>query len=251
MDNRHEIAVFENDELGKVRVFTRGDEPWFAAKDVTAILGYTNASKAITDHVDEEDKLNNESLSSLGQRGGWLINESGLYALILSSKLPTARKFKRWVTSEVLPSIRRHSAYLTDELLDRIEADKEIVSDITAKMVAERRSHEQTRKALSDALPKVEYFDAFVDMRDCTNIRATAKELEIPERIFCKFLMDKKLVYRAPSKNLMPYQKPFNAGFFIVRDYCRHNHKGCYTLFTAKGKDYIRRLWARENSKCA
>ena len=63
--------------------------------------------------------------------------------------------------------------------------------------------------------------------------------------------MDKKLVYRAPSKNLMPYQKPFNAGFFIVRDYCRQNHKGCYTLFTAKGKDYIRKLWARENSKCA
>ena len=80
-------------------------EPWFVAKDVCDVLGYTNASKAISDHVDSGDKLNNESLSSLGQRGGWLVNESGLYSLVLSSKLPTAKEFKRWVTHEVLPQI--------------------------------------------------------------------------------------------------------------------------------------------------
>ena len=83
-------------------------EPWLVAKDVCDVLGYTNASKAISDHVDSEDKLNNESLSSLGQRGGWLVNESCLYSLVLSSKLPTAKEFKRWVTHDVLPSIRKH-----------------------------------------------------------------------------------------------------------------------------------------------
>lgn len=91
-----ELQIFKNAEFGSIRTLQINGEPYFVGKDVAEILGYTNPSKALSDHVDEEDKLNNESLSSLGQRGGWLINESGLYSLILSSKLPTARRFKRW-----------------------------------------------------------------------------------------------------------------------------------------------------------
>ena len=90
-----EIQIFRNDRFGEVRTMVINGEPWFVGKDVAEVLGYQNASKALTDHVDDEDKLNNVSLSSLGQRGGWLINESGLYALILSSKLPQAKEFKR------------------------------------------------------------------------------------------------------------------------------------------------------------
>lgn len=108
-----EIQIFKNEQFGQIRMIMQGDEPWFVGKDVAEILGYTNPSKALADHVDEEDKLNNESLSSLGQRGGWLINESGLYSLILSSKLESAKAFKRWVTSEVLPSIRKHGEYIS------------------------------------------------------------------------------------------------------------------------------------------
>lgn len=107
----NELTIFKNEDFGEVRTILINDEPYFVGKDITEILGYQNASKAISDHVDEEDKLNNESLLSLGQRGGWLINESGLYSLILSSKLPSAKKFKRWVTSEVLLEIRRTGAY--------------------------------------------------------------------------------------------------------------------------------------------
>ncbi len=107
----NEIQIFNNSEFGEVRTLVVDNEPWFVGKDVTIILGYQNASKALNDHVDDEDKLNNESLSSLGQRGGWIINESGLYSLILSSKLPNAKKFKRWVTNEVLPSIRKNGSY--------------------------------------------------------------------------------------------------------------------------------------------
>lgn len=106
-----EIQIFANDQFGEVRTLNKDGEPWFVGKDIAEILGYTNPSKALADHVDDEDKLNNETLSSLGQRGGWLINESGLYSLILLSKLPTARAFKRWVTSEVLPAIRKHGEY--------------------------------------------------------------------------------------------------------------------------------------------
>ncbi len=107
-----EIQVFKNDRFGEVRTMVINGEPWFVGKDVAEVLGYQNASKALTDHVDDEDKLNNVSLSSLGQRGGWLINESGLYSLILSSKLPQAKEFKRWVTSEVLPQIRKMGGYI-------------------------------------------------------------------------------------------------------------------------------------------
>ena len=106
-----DLQVFTNERLGNVRVVQIKGQPYFVGKDVAEILGYANASKALLDHVDEEDKLNNETLSSLGQRGGWLINESGLYSLILSSKLRKAKEFKRWVTSEVLPSIRKTGGY--------------------------------------------------------------------------------------------------------------------------------------------
>lgn len=114
MDNQ--LQVFENEDFGEVRIVMQDKEPWFVGKDVARILGYQNASKALGDHVDAEDKLNNESLLSLGQRGGWLINESGLYSLVFASKLPAAKKFKHWVTSEVLPSIRKTGAYAVPKL---------------------------------------------------------------------------------------------------------------------------------------
>jgi len=96
---KNEIQVFSNPDFGEVRTTVQNGEPWFVGKDVATVLGYKNPSEALTDHVDEEDKLNSKTLSSLGQRGGWLINESGLYSLVLSSKLPTAKKFKRRVTA--------------------------------------------------------------------------------------------------------------------------------------------------------
>ena len=104
----NELKIFEHPDFGKIRTVTIDDEPYFVGKDIAGVLGYADLNKAIAMHVDEEDKLNDKTSSSLGQRGGWLINESGLYSLILGSKLPGAKKFKRWVTSEVLPSIRVH-----------------------------------------------------------------------------------------------------------------------------------------------
>lgn len=114
----NEIQIFRNEQFGQIRMLDKDGEPWFVGKDIAEVLGYSNPNEAISDHVDSEDKLNSKTLSSfninLGQRGGWLINESGLYSLILSSKLETARAFKRWVTSEVLPSIRKTGQYTVD-----------------------------------------------------------------------------------------------------------------------------------------
>ena len=107
----NDLRIFDSPEFGQVRTAMIGSEPYFAGKDVAEILGYADPNKAIAMHVDEDDKLNDKTASSLGQRGGWFINESGLYSLILSSKLPNAKKFKRWVTSEVLPAIRKTGTY--------------------------------------------------------------------------------------------------------------------------------------------
>ena len=110
----NELTVF-NYESSEVRTLEIDGEPWFVGKDVAEILGYSNTNEVIQEHIDTEDKLNSKTLLScdldLGQRGGWLINESGLYSLILSSKMPNAKKFKRWITSEVLPSLRKTGSY--------------------------------------------------------------------------------------------------------------------------------------------
>ena len=109
----NELKIFKNEEFGQIRMIMIDEEHYFVGKDVAEILGYTNPQKAIRDHVDEEDKTLNESFTVNGTKGV-LINESGLYSLILSSKLPTAKQFKRWVTSEVLPTIRKQGYYTAD-----------------------------------------------------------------------------------------------------------------------------------------
>ena len=123
------LQIFNSPEFGQVRTIQQNGEPWFVGKDVAEILGYTNPSKALVDHVDDEDKLNNDSLSSLGQRGGWLINESGLYSLILSSKMPKAKEFKRWVTSEVIPAIRKTGKY--EAMAQAVPINDEPATDFT------------------------------------------------------------------------------------------------------------------------
>ena len=128
-----QLQTFQNLEFGEIRSMTINGEPWFVGKDIAAALGYSNPSKALIDHVDDEDKLNNETLSSLGQRGGWLINESGMYSLVLSSKLEGAKRFKRWVTSEILPSIRKTGAYATDSAAAEYKARELRIKEMNAQ----------------------------------------------------------------------------------------------------------------------
>lgn len=121
----NEIKVFENKQFGEIRTVTIDGQPWFVGKDVATALGYSNPTKAMQDHIDTEDLSFNETLKLSRQAGAWIINESGLYSLIFSSKLPSAKQFKRWVTSEVLPSIRKYGAYATEETLNRVDGDTE------------------------------------------------------------------------------------------------------------------------------
>lgn len=237
MENK--IRVFENQEFGKVRTVVINDEPWFVGKDVTSILGYTNASKALTDHVDSEDKLNNESLLSLGQRGGWLINESGLYSLILSSKLPTAKKFKRWVTSEVLPSIRKNSGYIAGQ---ETLSDEELMAK--ALMVAQR-TIENKNKQIAEMKPKVDFYNDVTGSTDTIDIAGVAKVLNIPNmgrnKLFA-FLREKNIL----NKRNEPYQYFVDKGYFRqVESKWEHDgtiHINLKTVVFQKGLDFIRKL---------
>ena len=245
-----ELQIFKNAEFGSVRTLTINDEPYFFGKDVAEILGYTNPSKALADHVDEDDKLNNESLSSLGQRGGWLINESGLYSLILSSKMPNAKKFKNWVTAEVLPSIRKHGAYMTPETLEAAILNPDTMIQLCMALKDEQQKNKALQAANSELTvevqimqPKADYFDELVDRNLLTNFRETAKQLNIKEKEFISFLLEKRYVYRDKRGKLQPYAEK-NKGLFEIKEFVNEKtgFSSTQTLITPKGRETFRLL---------
>ena len=233
------LLLFNSEEFGNVRTICEGDRILFCAKDVAKALGYSNPRKAVGDHckgVTKRDTLTEGGVQSLSY-----IPEGDVYRLIVGSKLPSAQRFETWLFDTVVPSIRKHGAYMTESTLQRVMEHPELIMAMAAQLMQEHNRAEDLSATLQDALPKAEYYDTYVSPEDCTNIRATAKELQIPERQFCKFLVEAKFLYRCPAGNLMPYNKPGNEGMFIVRDYCTSSgHKGVYTLITPLGKDRIR-----------
>lgn len=234
-----DLMIFENPEFGAVRSILIDGDPWFVGKDVASSLGYRNHRKALLDHVDVEDKLDGVTIRDPIGRGQKpiFISESGLYSLILSSKLERAKKFKRWVTAEVLPSIRKHGAYMTKSVLEQVLENPELVLLMAQRMLEEQRKNELLQQELRLAKPKADFYDAFIHPECCTNLRATAKELKVPEKMFTAFLIRKRYLYRAPSGTLLPYAKPASDGLFFVKDYIAVNgHQGVYTLVTPKGK---------------
>lgn len=209
------IKIFENAEFGSVRTLVINGEPYFVGKDVAEILGYANTSKALIDHVDDEDKLNNETLSSLGQRGGWLINESGLYSLILSSKLPNAKKFKRWVTSEVLPAIRKTGSYSIQS-----KPDSYTIEDPAARARRWAEEYEE-KKALEAKIeeqkPLVEYAEHIQASKDVIDMKSMAKlasknGIKIGRNKLFSFLRDRKIL----DRENIPYANYMDKEWFEV-----------------------------------
>ena len=235
------ITIFSNEDFGKVRAVMIDDEPWFIGKDVAIALGYSNPRDALAKRVDDEDKGVAKRDTLGGSQDFTVINESGLYSLILSSKLPKAKAFKRWVTHEVIPSIRKAGVYMTDSLLDRVKNDPEIIYSLAEELLNARNKVKGLETELSVAKPKAEFYDTFVNPNDCTGLRVTAKELNVPERKFINFLIDEKFLYRSPAQQLLPYKKPSNEGLFIVRDYYAPTYSRVQTLLTPKGKEVVRR----------
>jgi prophage antirepressor-like protein len=198
-----EIQIFKNDRFGEVRTMVINDEPWFVGKDVASVLGYLNPQKAIRDHVDDEDRLGERIVLSGQNRMTILINESGLYALILSSKLPQAKEFKRWVTSEVLPSIRRNGAYLTDDALARFAEDPDYGIKLLNTLKRERTERlalmkENVTLSLENnrMKPMADYCARILACTDTVTVTQIAQDYGMTAQDFNEMLADMKIQYR-------------------------------------------------------
>ena len=234
MDNK--LVTFENAAFGKIRTLTIDGEPWFVAAEVCKALELGNPSMTV-ERLDADEK----GISSIDTLGGKqrmaIINEPGLYSVILCSRKPEAKAFKRWITHEVIPAIRKYGGYMTKSLLEQVLENPNLIYEFARRMLAEQQKNERLKQELDRAKPKADYYDAFIHPESCTNIRATAKELKVPEKMFTAFLIRKRYLYRAPSGSLMPYAKAADDGLFFVKDYIAVNgHQGVYTLVTPKGK---------------
>ena len=236
MENK--LMIFENEAFGKVRTLNLNGEPWFVAVDVCSVLDLSNPTIAVS-RLDEDERAK----FNLGRQGdATIVNEPGLYTLVLGSRKPEAKAFKRWITHEVIPAIRKHGVYITDEKLKLFAEHPELLDALMKSLYAAHAENLRHRAERQTLLPKADYYDAFMDADGCTNLRTTAKELNVPERWFARFLQQTGFLYRSPAGNLMPYAIPRNRGLFRVRDYVRNGHSGAYTLITPMGKSLFQEL---------
>lgn len=239
-----DIQIFNNPQFGEVRAVTIDNEPWFVGKDVAERLGYSDSAKAIRVHVDAEDKGVDEMATPGGRQQLTIINESGLYSLVLSSKLPTAKAFKRWITSEVIPSIRKNGGYINGQ--DQLSPEELMARAlVVAQQTLADRERRISELTVTNQImqPKAEYFDQIVDRNLLTNFRETAKQLGIKEKTFIQFLIDHKYLYRDKRGKLMPYADK-NNGLFEVKE-CFNDKtqwSGTQTLITPKGRETFRLL---------
>ena len=243
MDNK--IEVFKNEQFGEIRTALIENEPWFVAIDVCRALEIGNSSQAIS-RLDADEKMITLISNEGNKRGNpnmTVVNEPGLYTLILSSRKPEAKAFKRWITHDVIPMIRKTGGYMTDSLLERIQKEPAVIVEFAQALILEKNRVKTLECELNTAKPKADYYDAFINPDDCTNIRTTAKELKIPERKFVQFLLREKYLFRSPSGQLLPYNKDSNAGLFIVRDFVTYCYKEDFDI----DKRIIRRAAESQN----
>ena len=231
-------------EFGKLTVMEKDGEFFFIGKEVAEKLGYANTRDALVRHVDTDDKADVVFHDGRQRRSMVSINESGLYSLILSSKLPQAKEFKKWITTEVLPSIRKNGGYIKNQ---EKMSNEEILANavlLANHLIAEKE------KIIEDLEPKAKYFDELVDNNLLTNFRNTAKELHIPQKVFIQFLLEKELIYRDKKNRLLPYAKN-NKGYFEVKEWCRNDNDavGIQTFVTPKGRHFLLLLIGGEKTR--
>lgn len=228
------ILQFNNKEFGELTVIEKDGEFFFLGKEVAEKLGYSNTRDALARHVDIEDRADVGIHDGRQMRSMTAINESGLYSLILSSKLPSAKRFKHWVTKEVLPSIRKNGGYIAGQ-------EKLTNEEILAKaMLVANNVIEEKNQKIKELEPKANYYDQLVDKNLLTNFRNTAKQLNIPQKAFIDFLLANDFVYRDKHQRLLPYSRK-NKGYFEVKEWISEDGRlvGIQTLITPKGRNYF------------
>lgn len=251
------IQTFTNNTYGNIRVIMIDGEPWMVGKDAATMLGYKNPNEAIQDHVDEEDKFLRSNRGSemlklfstlkeiqekFGRQDNWFINESGFYALVFGSKLPTARAIKRWVTSEVLPSIRKTGSYSTQ--LGSYQIDDPIAR--AERWIEEQREKQAALLALEEAKPKVETYDHLISNKGYVGLREMSKMLGYPLNKMGAFVCEIKMCYKE-NGIYYPYAD-FSSNGMCVGKWHRakwSSHGGMKTVFSLEGVEYVRKALQR------
>lgn len=244
----NQITTFRHPEFGDIRTMVdEKGESWFVGKDIASVLGYRNTKKAIIDHVDEEDKLGSRIVTSGQRRDVILINESGLYSLIFSSKLEAARRFKRWVTGEVLPQIRRTGGYIPVK-----ESDSE--EDLLARtMEIMGRTLDEKNRLIESLRPKAEYYDETLRSVSTFPVRVIAHTLQMTAQELNRFLCEHGVQY-GQSGSYVPYAPYARQGFTRSRTFNRHLKDGTVetqhrTSWTEAGVCFIVNLVKEERRK--
>ena len=242
-----ELQVFSNAEFGSVRSIMVNNEPYFVGKDVAEILGYKDTAKAIFAHVDAEDKGVGELPTPGGVQNVTIINESGLYSLILSSKMPNAKKFKRWVTSEVLPAIRKHGVFAVDTMLN--DPDAMIAALQAYKEERQRRLLLESENAvqkqqLLEMKPKVSYYDVVINSPDLISITEIAKDYGWSAKHMNGYLHSKGIQYKQGDRIWILYQKYAEQGLTSTKTHAYltddgSTHTKVHTYWTQKGRLFI------------
>lgn len=253
-----EMQIFKSERFGDIRTVNRDGEPWFVGKDVAIALGYSDTKSALADHVDDEDKLilqrGQIATLEIPNRGMTIINESGLYALIFGSKLPSAQDFKHWVTSEVLPSIRKHGAYMTPETLAKAVLNPDVMIQICTALKAEQDKNQKLNAQLEAQKPKVAFAEMALKSKDNVLIRQMAKLLcdngvKIGEKRLYALLREKKVL----MQNNEPYQQYVDRGYFVVVERIISTSYGYWfkhtTQITPTGQIWLTNMCAKWNNE--
>lgn len=244
----NELKVFQNSEFGTLRGVEIDGESWLVGKDVAERLGYSNPQKAIRDHVDDEDRTVNESFTVNGTMVV-LINESGLYSLVLGSKLPNAKKFKRWVTSEVLPAIRKHGGYLTAEKVDEALLNPDVLIRLATELKDEREARRALESKVADDAPKVLFAQTVEQAENSILVGDLAKLIKQngtdigQKRLFERLRAEGYLGTRGENYN-MPTQRAMEMQLFRISERTINNPDGSVRLtrtvkVTGKGQVYF------------
>lgn len=242
-------------ESHDVRTIEKDGEPWFVGKDVADILGYSNTRDALAKRVDAEDKMDGVAIcDSIGrEQTPVFINESGLYSLILSSKLPDAKKFKRWVTSEVLPSIRKHGAYMTESTLEKVLTSPDFLIQLATQLKTEqeqRRKLETTvavqNQQIAELQPKANYYEVVLNCKDLLSITSIAKDYGKSGTWLNKYLHEKGVQYKQ-GKIWLLYQKYAEKGYTSTKTQTfpgndGQQHTKVHTYWTQQGRLFIYEL---------
>ncbi len=236
-----ELQTFNFEEL-PVRTLTVDDEPYFVGKDVSDILGYSNSRKALSDHVDEEDKLTSQIVTAGQRRNQTLINESGLYSLIFSSKLDSAKRFKRWVTSEVLPAIRKHGIYATDSVIEQTIQNPDYIIHVLTEFKKEREGRLVAEQQVQELKPKATYYDLVLQNKSLLSVSKIAKDYGISARALNKLLHELGVQYKQGDIWLL-YAKHQDKGYTQTSTYALdEKHSKVTTKWTQKGRLFIYEL---------